>query len=824
MPKLAALGTVAVALLVAACAVDEPTRGPSPGADAGVTSQATTPSAHVAVRAADDRAVAVQQGAVVSVSKVEHSRPLRELARILPDEEPEEVDHEVGPIPRRAWHDRAAPMRDAVAQTDAPIMSMPVALVNFGGQGRSTTPTTVTGTPPDTNGAVGPNHYVQVVNGGIAIWNKTGTVVQAAKLVKSLFAGYVGTNAGNGCGTHNDGDPVVVYDQLADRWFVTQFSLPNVNSKPNFQCVAVSKTADPTGAYSLYDFQYAGLNDYGKFGIWPDGYYATYNMFDQSSASAFLGADLCVYDRVAMLAGQPATQQCFQQTTAIGGVLPISLDGPIAPPRGEPGFFASIGNNAADSIDLWKLKVDWKTPANTKLTGPTTIAVSPFTSACNGGGNCVPALGGGQLASLADRLMFRLSYRNFGTHEAVFLNHAVTVGAVTGIRWYELRAPNTVPTVFQQGSYAPADGNSRWIGSLAQDQGQDIAMGFSISSSTTNPSIAWTGRLPTDGVGTMGQGETVIESGLSHETGASRWGDYSNMTVDPTDDCTFWFTTEYYKTTGTATWDTQIASVKFPRCAANNFTVTLTPPTQNLEQQKTAAFTVTTVASAGTAEAIALNIQDLPDGVTAVFNPTTVNAGATSTLTLTATSTTALAAATTFTVIGKAPSAVHPATGQVTVVACAPAKVCANGQNCDTAPDGCGGTITCGTCAAPLTCGGRGTPGKCGCNNPTTCAAEAAQCGSLDDKCGGTLDCGTCAGGATCTANKCVGGSGSSGTSGTSGASGSSGDGGDNANGDTTTNSGCGCRTVGSSGTNGWAGLGGLGLALALAARRRRRG
>ncbi len=813
--RLHTLGSLFGATLVAACANDAPPGssggggggGSVTGADGG-TAQATS-ALHAAP--ADTSRVFVQRGPVVSESLAEVSRPLRELRAARDDDAPREIEHEVGRLPRQPWHSRAVGMPDPVAQTERPISTMPAAIANFGGQGRSTTPGTVTGTPPDTNGAVGANHYVQVVNGGVAIWNKNGTVAQAAKLLNVLWAGYVGTNAGNGCAANNDGDPVVVYDQLADRWFLTQFSLPNANSAPNFQCVAVSKTGDPTGAYSLYDFQYAGLNDYGKFGIWPDGYYATYNIF---SGNSFVGADLCVFDRVSMLAGKPAKQQCFQQTTAIGGVLPISLDGPIPPPRGEPGFFASIGNTADNSLDLWKLQVDWTTPANTKLTGPTTLPVAAFTQACNGGGDCVPAAGGHVLSSLADRLMFRFAYRNFGTHEAVFLNHSVTAGATTGVRWYELRAPNATPTIFQQGTYAPADGKARWMASLAQDQAQDLAMGFSISSATTNPSIAWTGQFPTDPVGTMPQGETVIDNGTATENGASRWGDYSNMTVDPADDCTFWYTTEFYKTAGTSTWDTQIASVKFPRCAANNFTVALTPATQDLQQQKTATFTVTTVASAGTAEAIVLNIQDLPAGVTAAFNPATVNAGATSTLTLTATGTTPIAAATAFLVIGKAPSAVHAAPGQVGVVACQPAKACANGQNCDTAPDGCGGTLTCGTCTAPLTCGGRGTPGKCGCNTPTTCAAEGAQCGALDDKCGGTLDCGSCAGGGTCTANKCVGGSSSSG--GTDGGNGGSGD-------TPPPPSGCGCRTVAPRSAPSWAGFGALGLAVFLAARRRRR-
>jgi MYXO-CTERM domain-containing protein len=809
------LAGIAAPFAVAACSIDSPVD--RTGSNSQSAAQNAPAAAQIQHSGPADLSRAVeQQGPMVSISGVEESRPLRDYKEALRfDQEEEESEGEAHPV-RRIPRNTANGMRpvtpDPVVQKDVPIVNMPAALNSFAGQGKSVTPTTVTGTPPDTNGAVGPNHYVQVVNGGIAIWDKTGTIKQTAKLTNGLWSGYTGTNAGNGCAANNDGDPVVVYDQLADRWFVTQFSLPNLDSAPNYQCVAVSKTPDPTGAYYLYDFKYDGLNDYGKFGIWPDGYYATYNIFN---GNGFTGGDLCVFDRVSMLAGKPATQQCFQQTADYGGMLPVSLDGKIPPPRGTPGFFIGLDKDP-NGLAIWKLKVDWTTPANSKMTGPIVLPVAAYTPACDGAQSCIPVTGGSRLDGLDDRLMFRLSYRNFGTHEALFLNHSVTGAGGIGVRWYELRAPSTTPTVFQQGTYAPADGKSRWIGSLAQDQAQDIALGFSASSSATNPAIGWTGRLPADPAGTMGQGETIILSGTSHESGATRWGDYSNMTVDPNDDCTFWYTTEFYKTTGTATWDTQIASVKFPTCAANDFTAALDPPNQNLEQKKSVTFKVNTTKAAGTPEQIVLNIQDLPAGVTAAFAPATVNAGDSSTLTLTATDTTPIAPATAFLVIGKAPSAVHAAGAQVTIVTCQPSKTCTNGNTCDQGPDGCGGTISCGTCAAPQTCGGRGTPGKCGCNTPTTCQAEGAQCGPLDDKCGGTLDCGTCPGGGQCVANKCVGG-----TGGTSGANGDAGTGnGDNGD-NTTTTTGCGCRTVPTGGESA-GGLALLGAALVLVRRRRR--
>ena len=207
---------------------------------------------------------------------------------------------------------------------------MPAAGVNFLGQGRTNSPTTVTGTPPHPVGAVGPNHYVQVVNGGIEVWNKNGTVLQASKAVRTLWTGYVGTNPGNACSVRNDGDPIVRYDRLADRWIVTQFSLPNSSSGSSFQCVAVSKSGDPTGAYWLYDFvaNPAGIGDNPKLGVWPDAYYLTSNLFN-GSGFTYAGTQVCAWDRAKMLAGQAATQQCFQTSANYLSLLPADLDGAI---------------------------------------------------------------------------------------------------------------------------------------------------------------------------------------------------------------------------------------------------------------------------------------------------------------------------------------------------------------------------------------------------------------------------------------------------------------------------------------------------------------
>jgi hypothetical protein len=614
--------------------------------------------------AGDNPRAPVQHNPRVAIAYPESSPP---LLLIRPPDHPQElVEHEV----RRKL--RAVPLQpalpDPVIQSNLPIREMPTTILNFLAQGNASTSSTVTGEPPDTNGAVGPNHFVQTVNGGLEIWTKSGTVAATSILLNGLWSGYTGTNPGNSCATQNDGDPVVVYDGVADRWFITQFSLPNSTTTggPSFQCVAVSKTPDPTGAYWLYDFQYtAEVNDYGKFGIWPDAYYATFNLFDAN----FLAADLCAYDRNKMLQGQPATQQCFQDANGYG-VLPVNLDGKILPPQGEPGFFVGIDQGTAPAIDLWKLHVDWTTPANSALTGPTTVAgVSSFAQPCNST-TCTTIAGGGTtLDSLGDRVMFHLAYRNFGTHESLTVNHTVTAGSTTGVRWYEIHDPAGTPTVFQQGTYAPSDSKYRWMASIAEDMAQDFALGFSVASSTVKPDIAWTGRLNSDAVGTMGQGETTLQTGKATESGAARWGDYSNMTIDPVDDCTFWYTQELYNTSGGPTWDTYIANSKFPNCGANDFTLGVSPASQKVAPGGQVTYAIATTQKAGAAETIALNIQDLPTGVTGSFSPATVSTGASSTLTLTAAAGAAITPATAFTVIGTATSAVHPAGGQVGIAA-----------------------------------------------------------------------------------------------------------------------------------------------------------
>jgi hypothetical protein len=434
-------------------------------------------------------------------------------------------------------------VQSAPGPADAPSL-----ITQFEGMGAGLPGFQIMAAPPDTDGDIGPTHYVQIVNSSFTIFNRTGTVALGPMLTKTLWNGFSGA-----CANTNDGDGIVRYDRIADRWVISQFSV-NGGNGPFFQCIAVSATADPTGAYNRYQFTFDNFNDYPKIGLWPDAYYISFNMF---GPGGFIGSRVCAFDRAKMVAGMAATEQCFDTTNQFGGLLPSDLDGATMPPAGAPNFVVALDVTA---LDFWRFHVDFATPANSRFTGPTTIPINAYTPLCNGG-NCVQQPGTTQLLdSLADRLMNRVVYRRFSDHEAMLVSHSVAVGAGGGVRWYELRAPSATPVMFQQGTYAP-DSAYRWMGSLAFDSGGDIGLGFAVSSSTINPGIRFTGRLATDAPGIMGQGEAVVvNGGGSQGPNLPRWGDYSSMNIDPTDDCTFWYTQEYEANNGTFNWHTRIAA------------------------------------------------------------------------------------------------------------------------------------------------------------------------------------------------------------------------------------------------------------------------
>jgi hypothetical protein len=556
------------------------------------------------------------------------------------------------------------PQEDPVIQVGSMAVPTPPVTLSFEGLGNAQYGFSVTGAPPDTEGTVGATQYVQWVNTSFAIFNKsTGALITGPTAGNVLWSGF-----GGGCQTNNDGDPIVIYDKLAQRWIFSQFS---VSTTPYLQCIAVSTTSDATGTYNRYSFQYSNFDDYPKMSVWSDAYYETFNMF--AGGTTFVGADACAYNRSAMLAGTAATQVCFQQGTSVGGLLPSDLDGTTAPPVGSPNYMMYFGTN---SLNLYKFHVDFANTANSTFTGPTVINVAAFSTLC-GGGTCVPQPSTTQkLDSLADRLMYRLAYRNFGTHESLVVNHSVVAGSGGGVRWYEIQNPSGTPIVAQQSTFAP-DSNYRWMGSVAMDQAGDLAVGYSVASSTVSPSIRFAGRVPTDPVSTL-ESEVSIVSGSGSQTGSlSRWGDYSALQIDPVDDCTFWFTEEYMKTTGSFNWNTRIANFKFPGCGSTStadFSIGAAPSSVTVTQGGNGTSTITITSLNGFSSATSLSASGLPSGVTAAFstNPVTppANGSATSVLTLTASSS-ATTGGSTVTITGTSGSTIHSTTIALTVNATA---------------------------------------------------------------------------------------------------------------------------------------------------------
>ncbi len=415
--------------------------------------------------------------------------------------------------------------------------------------------------PPDPNIAVGPDHIVEVVNVQIAVYSKSGSLFPGyPKSLNTLF-----TNLGGACATSNGGDPIVQYDKLADRFIVTQFEFGSL-STPFLECIAVSTTGNPTGAYYLYSYDFGpNENDYPKFGVWPtasnSAYLATYNLF--AIGGQGVGGELCAYDRSAMLAGAPAAAVCF--ILPDGGFLPSDLDGSTVPPDGSPGYFLNL--ETLSSLRLYKLSANFTDPNSSTLSAPEDIAIASFDPSC--GGISQPGTSVG-LEQLCDRLLHRLAYRNFGDHETMVVNHSVVAGYTVGVRWYELRKTpaSNIGTfsTFQQGTYAP-DSSQRWMGSIAMDGMGNIGLGYSVASSSLFPSISYTGRMASDPSGMMGL-ENSLQSGAGSQTGLNRWGDYSAMRIDPSDDCLFWYVNEYYTATDPHTWNTAIGSFGFSGCGS----------------------------------------------------------------------------------------------------------------------------------------------------------------------------------------------------------------------------------------------------------------
>jgi hypothetical protein len=473
--------------------------------------------------------------------------------------------------------------QDAALQTSAPAVEAATIGVNFEGVNN------VNGVlPPDTNGDIGPNHYVQMVNLSFAVYDRNGTKLYGPVASNTLWQGF-----GGPCETTNNGDPIVLYDHLADRWLMTQFALPNYPQGPFYECIAVSQTPDPLGAWHRYEFLISNtkMDDYPKFGVWPDGYYMSINQFNCNVITCnWAGAGAVAFERDQMLNGQAARMVYFDLYNTdpnLGGMLPADLDGP-PPSAGTPNPFAQMDDNAwgysGDQLQIWNFHVDWSNPSSSTFTFDKALSVSAFDSnMCNYSRNCISQPGGTKLDSLSDRVMFRLQYRNFGSYETMVVNHTVDANGAdrAGIRWYELRDAGSGWGIHQQATYSP-DSANRWVGSIAMNGVGDIGLGYSVSSTSISPSIRFTGRLAGDPLNQMTQGESSIINGSGYQTHTSgRWGDYAMMAVDPVDDCTFWFTTEYYNSVSSAGWRTRVGSFKLADCGVPSDTtpsVTITNP------------------------------------------------------------------------------------------------------------------------------------------------------------------------------------------------------------------------------------------------------
>jgi hypothetical protein len=468
----------------------------------------------------------------------------------------------------------------------------PPPLASFQGLSEQDNVATVGGAivPPDVNGdigldAAGNKIYVQYINLIWAVYSETGTLLAGPFAGNSFWSDF-----GGFCQANNDGDPVVLYDDLAGRWFFSQFSIGE-----GVQCVAISTTSDPLGPYHRYAFTVTpgGQNDYPKLGVWTDGAGQsayTFTLRDFGGAGGSFSVSAGVMERDAMLVGAPAQFTKFINPcvggNCIEGQLPPHLAGNPPPAGTCPTFWTAVDAAyddspfANDGYRNHTLCVDWANLSNSTYTeGPLVVAGSNFDRFLgNGFSDCIDQTGGEVLDCLAAFTMFRAQYRWNGDHSTVVFNTTVDAGGDrAGIRWAQTRSADGDSGWFlqQDGTYAPADGKERWMGSIAQDKNGNIALGYSLTPGDNGvPSVRYTSRMAGDALGTMPGGEVSCHEGTGAQIGsANRWGDYSSMSVDPVDDCTFWYTQEYYETTGSFDFNTRICSFQLAGCGAPECTV-----------------------------------------------------------------------------------------------------------------------------------------------------------------------------------------------------------------------------------------------------------
>ncbi len=512
--------------------------------------------------------------------------PLRDLAKL-----PQRVTygfHEANPVRWVNFHPgrQAGVVVDPVEQSSPGGPTTLSVGLNLLGVGTGFPNYTDPDAPPDTNAAVGDTQVVEWVNVSFAIFNKTTGAVE----VGPIEGNTLWTSLGGTCASNNDGDIIAQWDRVAHRWLLAQ----NTFVEPYTACIAVSQTADATGAYYEYSFSLGtGFPDYPKYGIWPTGYFETMNNFGPGG-NGFVGAEVCAYNSAKLLVGDHTAEQiCFQLTANDYSILPGDFDSIAPPPNNQDEFF--IGSYDVDNTNnhlyLYSMHPVFPNPTQSTFVGsgladPITVPTySPYDPSCNPiRGACIPEPGGLGVAPLSDRVMYRFAYWDDGPLVNVppnagrlrqqhwYVNHVVAAsGGQAGVRWYEFRAPVSTVTVsgvnlFQSGTFAP-DSNYRWMASMAEDQAGDIVIGYSVSSSSMFPSVAIAGRIPTDPMGTL-EAEVPVFAGTGSQSDTeNRWGDYSSMAIDGADSCTFWYAQEYYTVPNTTfDWSTRVASLKFSNC------------------------------------------------------------------------------------------------------------------------------------------------------------------------------------------------------------------------------------------------------------------
>lgn len=536
----------------------------------------------------NDFAAAKAEPAAAKAAKTARSMPLKAIKPVRADKALKLQDSPrlTLPIPVNIKYSRTSKGNNFI-QNFHTAFNMPAAEVSF--DGISNVDSKV---PPDTNGDVGPGHYVQTVNNSIAVYDKSGTVLSGPTSTASLFSAL-----GGSCETHtNNEHPIVLYDHMADRWFVAIYAAESTTGPHHF-CLAVSQTKDPQMQWYLYDFTLANnlTLDSPKYGVWPNGYYMSVNQWDDIFT---VGVLVAAFERDKMLTGDPTAQMVTKELAIVPGdpdnkliysLLPSDLDGFQLPSEDSPNYYAMVWDAELwgfdpeqhdDRLFIFEFDIDYDTPGNSTFTTAADINLDDqglsYLSACFDPdsftyGPCVPQPNTDvKLDSVSDRLMHRLQYRKFGDDEVLAATHTVDANndinsLDAGIQWYEIRKTDGSWSINQGGTYAP-DSEFRWLGSIASDVNGNIAVGYSVSSSSVAPSIRYAGRLTTDDANTLGQDETKLIDGSGSQTGGTEWGTYSMMSVDPVDGCTFWYTNEYYGQDSASGWKTKIGSFSFDEC------------------------------------------------------------------------------------------------------------------------------------------------------------------------------------------------------------------------------------------------------------------